>query len=101
MLHLTFLLLLAGFVVLWPKLPEPEAVSVASLQTLEIADSRADTDGSRLDRANDLSGDDPGPAVSSSTQATTALLYSPVGPILGWQPAPCTFKHARAPPAVA
>nr|WP_067285919.1 hypothetical protein [Marinobacterium profundum] len=101
LLHLTFLLLLAGFVALWPKSPVTDAVSVASLQAMEIADSRADADGPRLDSGNSASDDDPGPAVPFSTHATTALQYSPVGPILGWQPAPCTFEHARAPPAVA
>jgi hypothetical protein len=101
LLHLTFLLLLAGFLTLWPKSPVTDAVSVASLQTLETADSRADADGPRLDSRNDSGGDDPGPAISVSVPVTAALQYSPAGPILGWQAAPCTFEHARAPPAIA
>ncbi|MCP8690108.1 hypothetical protein [Marinobacterium sedimentorum] len=101
LLHLTFLLLLAGFVTLWPKSPVAEIVSAASWQALESADSRADVTDPRLVIANGAGDDDPGPAISASMPVTTALQYSPAGPVVGWQVAPCSFEHARAPPTVA
>ncbi len=105
-LHLTFVLLLAGFLALWPKVPAVGESTAAPWLALEVASSVVEGDGYRLgcadaDSGNGATDDSSGFAGVYGAPAAMASKCFPVGPVLGWQPAPCTLEHARAPPAIA
>ncbi|WP_026291575.1 hypothetical protein [Marinobacterium rhizophilum] len=101
LLNLCVLLLLVGLLALWPKAPVSDSVSAAPWQALATMGSGAEGEGFRLDSGNDASADDSVGAAPAVVVVIAAAQLFPVGPILGWQPAPCTFERARAPPALA
>jgi hypothetical protein len=102
LLNLSVLLLLVGLLALWwPKAPVSDSVSAAPWLALETLASGAEGEGLRLDSANDASADDTGTMAPALALAIAAAQLFPVGPILGWHPAPCTLERARAPPALA
>lgn len=101
LLNLSVLLLLVGLLALWPKAPVFDSVSAAPWLALETMGSGAEGEGFRLDSANDVGADDSVAVAPTLVVVIAAAQLFPVGPILGWHPAPCTFERARAPPVLA